>query len=339
MIPYFLYFFLSLSILLANKKFIPILYSLIWFVFVGLRDGVGTDYYGTLKAIQRSYIDFENPIASFTGYYLVDTELIYKFMSTIFYYSQLDIIYVHVLIAAIQAILIYFLLKKVNHKKLLVIYFVALFTLHFPMNAQRQGFSLLLLIFALNYFNYRKVKRAIFIFLSMMSHYASIPLILLSSMKIKNKKPVIIVGVLIAIFFYSISDLIIMRFPASAAIGYTNKGLGIKLIVGAFLLLMINYWVIKKRFWRQENIIIIALMLATYIYGPFGRYYHFYAHLILFSNLFALDSKRIGINSTVLLLTYPLFYSFTIWHEISRFIPFDGGGIWIPYKNLLFELF
>lgn len=336
MTPYFLYFLLSVSLLFINKKFIPILYSIIWFVFVGLRDGIGTDYYGTLSSIQRSYIDIENPLNSLTGYNLVDAELIYKIISTIFHYSELDIIGVHILIAAIQALLIFFLLKKIRHKKLLVMYFVALFTLHFPMNAQRQGLSLLLLIFGLNYFNSAKVKRTILIFFSLISHYASIPLILLSSIKIENKKKLILWSVIIFFIFYFLIDLIMLRWPASASAGYENQGLGIKLIVGAILLLMINYWVIEKKFWRQENIIIIALLIATYLYGPFGRYYHFYAHLVLFSNLFVIDNKKIEISGVLLLLTYPLFYSFTVWHEISRFVPFYGGGVWIPYKNLLF---
>ena len=129
-----------------------------------------------------------------------------------------------------------------------------------------------------------------------------------------------------------------LRWPTSASAGYENEGLGIKLIVGALLLLMINYGVIEKRFWRKENIIIIALLIATYLYGPFGRYYHFYAHFILFSNLFVISNRRISGNNLLLLLSYPLLYSFTVWHEISRFVPFNGGGLWLPYKNLLFEL-
>ena len=83
-----------------------------------------------------------------------------------------------------------------------------------------------------------------------------------------------------------------LRWPTEVSLGYENEGLGIKLIVGCFLLLMINYGVIEKKFWRKENIIIITLFIATFLYGPFGRYYHFYAHLVLFSNLFVIANRR-----------------------------------------------
>lgn len=339
MIPYFLYFIFSISLLFINKKWIPIFYSTIWFVFVGLRDGIGTDYYGTLISIERSYIDIENPMNSFIGYNLVDAELMYKIISTIFYYSKLDIIGVHILIAFIETLLIFFLLKKIKHKKLLLIYFVTVFTLHFPMNAERQGLSLLLLIFALNYFESEKVKRMILIFFSLISHYASIPIILLSSIKIKSITTILISIVSMLLIFYFFIDLIKLRWDTDDISGYTFKGYGIKLIVGAVLLLMINYFVIEKKFLRQENIIIIGLMLATYIYNPFGRYYHFYATLVLFSNLFIIDNKKIGFNSILLLLTFPLLFSFSIWLEISRFVPFTGGGEWIPYKSLISKIF
>jgi hypothetical protein len=339
MFPYIIYYFLSFSLLIFNKKWIPILFSILWFVFVGFRDAIGTDYFTALLGFERSYIDLTNIQDSFTGYNLVDMELVYKIISTFFYYLGIDAVGFYVVIAFFESVLIYYLLKKIKHKKILLVYFITMFTLNYPMNITRNGFSVLILIFGLNYYSSERIKRVVSIIFSALSHYASIPIILLSSIQIKKLSSIILVTIIISVIIYLFSDMIIVRWPTDDIGPYKFQGYGIKLIISTVLVLVINYFVVDHRLIKQENIILVLLMLVTYIYNPLARYNLYYSYVVLFGNLFQIDNRKISIDKIFLLLTFPLLTFFSEWLEISRFQPVSGLGNWIPYKNFIFNLF
>ena len=335
MIPYLTYYLFSLSLLLVDKKYIPFFFSLGWFLFVGFRDGIGTDYFPVMESFERNYIDFQNFGASFKGYMLVDMELVFKIIATPFYYLGIDMIGIHVVTSFIESILIYFLLKKIKHKKLLMLYFVALFTLNYPMNITRNGLALLLLVFAANYFRDEKGKKKLFTLFSALSHYSSIPLILLTTIRIKKVSTIIVGASIMFLIFYFFLDMLALRYPIgqSGAMGF--KGYGFKLILGTILMLMINYFVVERRFFKQENVIIIALMFGAYLFNPLARYNLFYTTFILFSNLFIIDDRKIGPNSRLMLLSMPLLMLFGEWLAIISYVQCYGCGSWLPFKSLL----
>lgn len=324
------------TLLLPNRLSLFV-FPLVWFLFVGLRDGIGTDYYGTLLAVERGQINIEDPWSSFVGYNLVDSELVYKLISTFLFYSEIDIIYFHVLLAALEAFIIFALLRKAYHKKLLICYFMCLFTLHFPMNAQRQGFSLLILVYALNCLTEGSLQRRLWIFLSMMSHYATIPLILILTINLKSKLILYFGSLIMFLVLFNFGDLLLLRWPTEASEGYKSSGFGLKLIFGVILLLTNNYLTNGYKIFTWKNFLITFLMIGTLLYGPMGRYYHYYALLISFSNLFLIGQGSLRYTHYFILLSYPIFFTMTVWHEVIRFVPFVGGGVWLPYKNLIFN--
>lgn len=324
-----------LSLLLVDKKYIPLLFSLGWFLFVGFRDGIGTDYYPNLISFERNYIDFQNFGDSFTGYMLFDMELPFKIIATPFYYLGLDMIGIWIVVAFIEALLIYLLLKKIRHKRVLMLYFVALFTLNYPMNIARNGLALLVLIFAVNYFREEGFKTRLFTLFAALSHYSSIPIILLSTIRLKKISTVLISVSILSIIFYLFSNTLSLRYPLDEISGYAFKGLAVKLLLGTILMLMINYFVVERRFLKQENLFLIALMVGTYIFNPLARYNMFYTSFILFSNLFAIDDRKIGPSSMLLLFSMPVLNIFGEWLEISRYVQCEDCGSWLPYKSLL----
>ena len=336
---YLLYYLYSLSLLLISKKWIPILFSLGWFLFVGFRDGIGTDYYPALVSFERNYIDFQNIKASFQGYALFDMELFFKVMATFFHYLNLKPIGIYVATAFVESVMIYFLLKKIKHKKLLMLYFVTLFTLNYPMNITRNGLALLFLIFAVNYYSNSKSKRMLTIVMSTLSHYSSIPIILFSIIRINKVSTIVVASSVLALLFYFFMDIISLRYPMDDISGFEFKGYGVKLMLGTILTLGINYFVVERKFLRQENIFLIALMVATYLFNPIARYNMFYTCFILFSNIFTIDNRRISPFSMLLLFSMPVLIMFGEWLEIIRYESCLGCGDWLPYKSLLEDLF
>ena len=111
------YHFMSL---LAPSKIKPYLFSIIWFLFVGFRDGIGVDFYGTINLIARQIIDFDDVSNSFTGYNLFDAELVYKIIATFLDSTNIEINYALTVIALIEAIFIFLLIKKTKNKNLFI---------------------------------------------------------------------------------------------------------------------------------------------------------------------------------------------------------------------------
>jgi len=332
MIPYFVYYFFSLLLLFFDKKLIPIAYSIFWFFFIGFRDGIGTDYYSTLKSVERGFIDFQNIGDSFRGYMLVDLELVPKIISTILYYFDLEIKYYYVIVAFLSSLMIYLLLKKIKNKKLLLLFFVLMFSLNYPMNIVRMGFSMLIVIFGSNYYNSTKFK---FIILACLSHYGTIPIILLKTIKKFNVKLILFILILIFILFYFLFDLVKLRWPTDDISGYKFKGYGLSLFLSTIILVITNYALIEKKFLTKDNIILIILTIATYAFNPFQRYMVFYTTVLVFSNIFLLDKKIISGSKLLIFLIYPFFCFIGEWVTIFNFVHEIDYGNWIPYKNFI----
>lgn len=266
---------------------------------------------------------------------LFDMELPFKIIATPFYYLGVDMIGIWVVVSFIEALLIYLLLKKIRHKRVLMLYFVALFTLNYPMNIGRNGLALLVLIFAVNYFREERFKTRLVTLFAALCHYSSIPIILLTTIRFKKISTILISVSILSIIFYLFSDMLSLRYPLDEKSGWAFKGLGVKLLLGTILMLMINYFVVERRFLKQENLILIALMVGVYLFNPLARYNMFYTTFILFSNLFVIDDRKIGPNSMLLLFSMPVLVIFGEWLEIFRYVQCEGCGSWLPYKSLL----
>lgn len=306
-------------------------------MFVGLRDGIGTDYFPIILSFERGYIDFNDIQAAFQGYMIVDLELLFKFFSTLVYYSNLDYSHIHIIVSGIEALLIYYLLKVgKNQTTLLVIVFTMTFFLNYPMNITRNGLALIFVIYAHNI----KIKKqgVIYRILAMLSHYSSIPIILLTWIKIKKIRSVLIGSIFLIFVLYFFNELILKRYPLSESSAFSFKGYGIKLLLGTIFILLTNIYVIRRKIFCQENLILVALMIATYIFNPFNRYNMFYSYFIMYSNIFLLRGKKISPLATIILLLYPTLMLFSEWQEILRYRECIGCGNWIPYKNRIFSL-
>lgn len=338
MIPFLLFYFYCFLLLFFEKKWIPILFSTAWFIFVGLRDEIGVDYLPVILSFARGHVDLTDIAAGFKGYMLVDLELVFKIVATIFYYLKIEVFYIHVWVSFVEAIMIYLLLKKIKHKKLLMVYFISLYFLNYPMNITRNGLAFLLVVFGLNYYRDHKKYRILASTIAALCHYSSIPIILLSSIKIKKKETIIISSVILFSLLYYFADLIALRYPLDGISEMNFKGYGIKLALGTFLTLLINHFVVRRKFLSQENLFIIGLMIATYSVNAFNRYNMFYTFMILFSNLFIIDNKKISKTNLLLLLTMPVLVMFGEWLEIYRYTGCTGCGNWLPYRSLLEKL-
>ena len=263
---------------------------------------------------------------------LVDLELVHKIISTILYYIGLEIKYYYVIVAFLSSLMIYFLLKKIKNKKLLLLIFILMFSLNYPMNIVRMGFSMLIVIFGLNYYNSTKFK---FIILACLSHYGSIPIILLKTVKKINVKLILIFFILIFILFYFLFDLVKLRWPTDDISGYKFKGYGLSLILSTIILVITNYVLIEKKLMTKDNIILMILTIATYAFNPFQRYMVFYTTVLVFTNIFVLDKKIDSGSKLLIILIYPFFLFIGEWVSIFNFVPEIDYGNWIPYKNFI----
>ena len=334
---YLIYYLLSFISLLAPSKIKPYLFSIIWFLFIGFRDGIGVDFYGTLAVIKRQIIDFDDISNSFTGYNLFDAEIVYKIIGTFLDSNNIDINYALTIIALIEAIFIFLLIKKTKNKNLLIFFIITSFTLHYPMNAIRQGFCLIGLIFANNYFsNSKSVSSTFFYIFSFLLHYASLPIVCLSRMKI-NFKTFLISGVLVIIILnYLNFNTLLLRYSMDSIDAFTFKGYGLKLYGFSFLFISFNHFVMKKSLLTSENLYIILFLIITVNFNPFFRLFYFYIYYILFSSIYKLDYKYLNTSQKFITLSIPIFFFLFEWQEIMRFKPCLDCGDWLPYKSLIF---
>ena len=322
---------------MAPSKIKPYLFSIIWFLFVGFRDGIGVDFYSTLFTIERQIIDFNDVSNSFKGYNFFDAEIVYKIIATFLDYTNTKINYALTVIALVEAIFIFLLIKKTKNKNLFIFFIITSFSLHYPMNAIRQGFCLIGLIFANNYFNNRKsISSTFFYIFSFILHYASVPIVFLSRLKINFKTFVIAGLIVILILNYLNFNTLLLRYSMDSLDAFTFKGYGLKLFGFSILFISFNYFVMKKSLLTSENLYIILFLIITLNFNPFFRLFYFYIYYILFSSIYKLDYKNLNISQKFLTVIIPIFFFLFEWQEIMRFKPCVNCGDWFPYKSLLF---
>lgn len=337
MIIYFIYYIISFSILLLPSKFKALSFSILWFLFVGFRDGIGIDYYSTLTTLERQSIDFNDVALSFTGYNFFDAEIIYKIIATILNFSEVKMNYALTIITLFETIFIYYLIKKANNRNIFIFLILSTFSLHYPMNAIRQGFCLISLIFANNYFqNKLGLNSIIFYIFSFLTHYASIPVVFLTRIKINVKSIIIPIIFLLIIVKMLDVDTLLSRYSIDQIDAFTFKGSGLKLYLFVLLLFLLNYYVVNKKFFCSENLIIFIMLIVTINFNPFFRLFYFYLYYVLYSVFYQVEYSKLNSLRKIYLISIPFFLFIFEWQEIFRFQPCIGCGDWLPYKSLLF---
>ncbi len=337
MLPYLVYYSFTFSIFLIPPKYKALAFSILWFIFVGLRNGIGVDYFSTLQTIERQVIDFDNIANSFTGYNFFDAEIIYKLIATFFSILEIKSIFINSFIAAIESIFLFLLIRTSKSKNLFILIIVLMFSLHYPMNAIRQGFCLIALIFANNYFDRKSSSSAIIFYLfTLISHYASIPIILISRLKISFKILLVFNIFLIALVKYLDLDTLMSRYSIDQIDQFTFKGNGLKLYLFTFLFILFNIYVNDKKLLNPENILIFILFTLTLLFNPVFRLYFFYLYYKLISTCYKLNFPPMSALKKITLLLIPFLLFLFEWQEILRFKPCLNCGDWLPYKSLLF---
>ena len=235
----------------------------------------------------------------------------YKIIATFLDSTNIEINYALTVIALIEAIFIFLLIKKTKNKNLFIFFIITSFSLHYPMNAIRQGFCLIALIFANNYFNDRKsISSTFFYIFSIFLHYASLPIVFLSRLKINFKTFVIAGVVLILIFNYLNFNTLLLRYSMDSIDAFTFEGYGLKLYGFSFLFIIFNHFVMKKNLLCSENLFIILLLIITVNFNPFFRLFYFYIYYILFSSIYKLEYKNLNVSYKLLTVIIPIFFFF-----------------------------
>ncbi len=336
MLPYLVYYFFAFSIIFLPSKIKPLLFSILWFVFIGFRDGIGVDYFSTIKTIERQVIDFNDIAISFQGYNFFDAEIVYKIFATVFSNLGINILFILTFIAFIESIMIYLLIKTARNKNLIIIIVLLIFSLHYPMNAIRQGFCLISLIFANNYFHDRLSIKAQFIYIfSLISHYASMPIVLISRLKINVKVITLFIVSILVIYKLLDIDTLTSRYSIDQIDAFTFKGNGLKLYLFTFLFILFNRYVLNKNFFDSENLFLFLLFITTINFNPFFRLYFFFLYYKIISECYKLDYSSISGLKKIITLLIPILLFVFEWQEIFRFQPCSDCGDWLPYKSIL----
>ena len=169
------YFVVGLFLLIPNKNLFIIFFTLTWFTFVGLRYENGVDWFQTLGMMERGIEIAKNFSNSFIGYNLVDSEILYKFISLARGLFDLPASAFIIIVSALEALLIHQLLKCSPNYKIAAMVIMATFTLHFGFNAIRQGLALISLVAAIRIIDGR--IGIVSTLVALTSHWASLPLI------------------------------------------------------------------------------------------------------------------------------------------------------------------
>jgi len=336
MFGWFVFYILSFSLLITNKKVITFVYPIFFWIFVGFRDNIGTDYPFNLNAITRSYIPFKDFITESDTYSWFDLELLNKFVAMLLYELNLKVKYYYVFVAGIEALIICYILRKCNNTKLFLLYFICFFTISLPMNATRQGLCFLFAVLAFFFESRNKIpQRYISYLLGALSHYASTGVTAFMCFKTKNIKSLIVLIVLV-LFLYHYIDLDAMSSRYDSALtAYKIQGLGLRIYLYCFLVVYPARKVLKWDYFTYENVLLYILMIGVFVSGPFIRLYNFYNHLMAFYILAYADRKQV-INKNIMLL-FPFAALFFELFEIIRTPYIPTAGVWFPYANWLFD--
>ena len=327
------YFAVGLVLLIRNKNIFIIFFTLIWFAFVGLRYENGVDWFQTLGMMERGIEIAKNFSNSFIGYNLVDSEILYKFISLALGLFDLPASAFIIIVSAIEAFLIHQLLKCSPNYKIAAMVIMATFTLHFGFNAIRQGLALISLVAAIRIMDGR--IGIVSTLVALTSHWASLPLISGILFYTKLKKyfvlySAIFVIAIFGLFFYLPLDLFVLRFGEAPA-QYEVSGVGLKFLF-ALCFSLITLIFIKPENYKFLIAIITILYCIVLLYSPFMRFFYFTVYFaLLYSSTYPVKSN----SAKVIILTFAFSLGLFEWQEILRFKSCENCGEWFPYNSII----
>lgn len=243
-------FILLISVLEINNvklKYVCIIFVLFLTTLAGLRVNTGTDF--------NSYLDFWNYIKPLSeeltfSYGALEPGFVF-FISVLKMFTSESVIY-FLFSAALAIIPIYCGLKKLNIKYMLVslLIFYLVFYINYVMNGMRQGISMALFIFSIQYILDNKRNTVFLITLIAASFHISglFILILYYISKIKiNINYFLPLGIIISLFFYftNILDIFLFKIIGIDATVYVENfetGTSTFQIITRSLLVFIFYY-------------------------------------------------------------------------------------------------
>lgn len=320
-----------------KKKLITFVYPICYFIFVGFRYYIGTDYPLLLPSIERSYKPFSDIAANFTGYNLLDLEAVYKIYATIMCELGLRIEYIYVFIAGTEALIMHYILRTCKKTRLFLWYFVCLGSLTFAHNASRQGLCLYFLILAIYLsLQNKKIQTILSTILAICCHYGTAAVAVIPFLKPKYFKYFLLV--IPAIYYLSqLLDSSMLDARYGGAVNIYDFGIGYRIWINGFLLVYSSYKMIGRKWNSQENYFLYMMMVGCYIIHPIVRLLSFYNYVIAFSTLFAFDKINHNAKQYQWALVFPAICFLFEWFDIIRTPFISGAGIWFPYSNWLFS--
>lgn len=344
MFGWILFYFLSFSLLACSKKVVQFVYPFFFWIFVGFRDNIGTDYPLTLISVERSYMPFSEISTNFFGYNIIDLEATHKFIAMFMCSLNAPMRVYYVILAAIEAIIIGYIIKKSKHYRLFLFFFICIFSINYPMNAVRQGLSLILVVLAVFLENQdgvirnNRFKSYLATFLAVASHYGSMIVPVFYSLKINKFRSYVFAGIIAAAAFAIITflgqDMLGDRYEDTDEV-YRISG-GLRLFLFAIVLAFTYVAVIGRGVKNQDFIILIALLVGVFLHNSLLRVYFMFANVLAFKMLIIVDKQVLSPSKRSALLLYPFVaFAFELL-EIIRTVPISGTGVWFPYANWLF---
>lgn len=339
MLGWLIYFLLTFGLLLTNKRIIQIVYPFSFWIFVGFRDNIGTDYPLTLDSLERSYMAFSEIATNFYGFNMLDMEANSKILAMVMCEFNMGLKWYYVLVAGIEAIIMHYILKQCVNTKLFLLYFICFFSITYPMNGIRQGLCFMFVVLACFLEHKGKlIQKYCSYILGMLSHYGSGLVVVFMMFKINKLKTYIILAVLVMIVYYYIGfDMLDARYdPSGSQAGYARKGLGLRMYLFFFFVVYTAKKIINRDVVSRENVIAFVLMMGTLIYNPIMRLNGIYTNWLAFNILINADNKVI--KRKELLYMFPSSALFFELFEICRTPYIPGAGIWFPYSNWILSI-
>lgn len=342
MTGWLIFYTISFSLLLLPRKTIPYIYPFVFFVFVGFRDNIGTDCPTTLDAVERSYMPLDNFLLNFEGFRALDLEFNHKLIAMVMSSLDLELRWFFVFLAGIEAVIIYYILKKVNNRRVFLLYFICLFSINYAMNTMRQGICFLFVVLAFTFeiksFKHSKLWSVLSYFFGVASHYASSIIVAMCAFKIKKMATYVAIAVLLVLASIFVDfDMLDSRYGGAEG-KYGLKGMGIRLFVFLGYYLFTSKKLVKENYFTQESMTLLMVMAMIPVIDAFVRLFNFYVYLLCFKNVIKLDYRMMSRNTMSTLAFFPLLALFLEFFEIVRTPVISSAGIWFPYSNWILEV-
>ncbi len=333
---YFIFFLFLLSFSFFKKRTAAYLFSIFWFLFVGLRKEIGTDWYPNLELFERAVLNEK----SFNSYQLIDSEIVWKIIATVFDSLALNFEYIFILLGLIQAYMIFSLISESRNHKLAILGFSTTFLLFFPMNAFRQGFCLIALIYSFSKFRF---KRHTGLILSLTTHISSLPAVVAMKLNLGMRGMLIALSIIL-VAITTAQELILLRYGdifASGGLGFSPRLLLQVLLVATFMILF------DKDNEKNKQLLVLGFFyFSTFIIFYAYRYVGFLVGFLhLYYAIYKLPKNNYGY--LFFFLSCMLFFVADISDMYVSKLNSELGlykegcfqcTSWVPYDNYIFRL-